>query len=273
LLFLGNNNLNKKDLNHREIALITGASSGIGYEFALQLGEKNYDLILTARNAEKLQVLKDILIKKFSINVVCIAKDLSRNNSSEELYTEIKLSGSKVTLLINNAGFAEYGEFLKTNTDKELQMIHLNISSLTALTKYFLIDMKKENYGRILNIASVLSFFPMPLFAVYAATKSYVLSFSEALSNELRGTNITVSCLCPGPTRTHFSANTEIDSTKAYKLRKQAEPKDVANLGLLMVLKGKRTEIYGFGNKVLAFSTRFGTRGLVLKIASFIGRK
>ena len=152
-------------------------------------------------------------------------------------------------------------------------MVQLNVSSLIALTNYFLTDMHKDNYGKILNVASILAFFPMPLYSVYAATKSFVLSFSEALSNELMKTNISVTCLCPGPTKTNFTANSEMEASKAYKYMKQADAKEVAKLGIKAMLKGKRTVIYGFRNKMLVFSTRLGTRWLVLKIASFISGK
>jgi len=257
----------------KETVLITGASSGIGYQFALILAEKGYDLIITARNTEKLIELKERIISENKVNVTVIPKDLSSINSAKELYSDIKKQNQKVTILINNAGFGDYNEFIKTDIEKQLEMVQLNISSLITLTRLFINDMQIANYGKILNVSSILAFFPMPLFSVYAATKSFVLSFSEALNEELKPTNISVTCLCPGPTKSNFTQNSEMDKSRAYKNLKQAESKEVARLGIKAMLKGKRTVIYGFGNKLLVFSTRLGTRGLVLKIAKFISSK
>jgi len=257
----------------KEIALITGASSGIGYEFSQLLAEKGYDLIITARNTEKLNQLKKTILEKHQVNITVIPKDLSIVTSSKELYLEIKRQKLKVTILINNAGFGDYNEFLTSDIEKQLQMVQLNVSSVISLTRYFIEDMKISNYGKILNVSSILAFFPMPLFSVYAATKSFVLSFSESINEELKPTNISVTCLCPGPTKSNFTKNSEMAQSRAYKNLKQANPKDVAKLGVKAMLKGKRTVIYGFGNKILIFSTRLGTRGLVLKISKFISGK
>jgi len=257
----------------KETALITGASSGIGYEFSQILAAKGYDLIITARNTEKLDQLREKILEEYQVNVTVIPKDLSIVTSSKELYLEIKRQKLKITLLINNAGFGDYNEFSTSDIEKQLQMVQLNISSVISLTRYFVEDMKISNYGKILNVSSILAFFPMPLFSVYAATKSFVLSFSEALNEELKPTNISITCLCPGPTRSNFTKNSEMEHSRAYKNLKQAKPKDVAKLGIRAMLKGNRTVIYGFGNKILVFSTRLGTRGLVLKISKFISGK
>lgn len=257
----------------KETALITGASTGIGYEFSKLLAAKGYDLIITARNNEKLSQLRKKILKEHKVNVTVIPIDLSMVKSSKELYLEIKRKKLNVTILINNAGFGDYEEFSKSDLEKQLQMVQLNISSIISLTRYFIEDMKNENYGKIMNIASILAFFPMPLFSVYAATKSFVLSFSEAINEELKPTNISVTCLCPGPTKSNFTHNSKMGQSRAYKNLKQADTKEVAKLGIKAMLKGKRTVIYGFGNKLLVFSTRLGTRGLVLKIAKFISGK
>ncbi len=256
-----------------ETTLITGASSGIGYEMALLLAEKKNNLVLTGRNTKRLNALKNLLKENYQIEVWLIVKDLSKENSAKELYEEINSNGIKITQLINNAGFGDYGNFSDLDLNKTLQMVQLNISSLISLTHYFLNDMEKYNYGKILNVASILSYMPMPRYCVYAATKSFVLSFSEALYSELKSSNITVTCLCPGPTRTNFTKGTEMGASKAYKNMKQANPKDVAKLGILAMEKGKRTVIYGLKNKLLVFSTRLGTKSLVLKIANFISSK
>ena len=257
----------------KEIAIITGATEGMGLEFAKILAQKNYDLILTARNDKKLSKIKTDFESNYKINVYTFAKDLSQPQAAKELYADISKLNLNITTLINNAGLGDYGYFCDTDLDKEMQMIQLNVSSLVTLTKYCLIEMKKNNYGRIMNVASLLSFFPMPMFNVYAATKAFVLSFSEALNNELNGTKITVTTLCPGPTKTKFTTDSEMGNSRAYKFTTQATPEDVAKFGIKAMLKGKRTTIFGFGNNLLAFSTRMGTRGLVLKIARFIAEK
>jgi len=256
-----------------ETTLITGASSGIGYEMALLLAEKKHNLVLTGRNTQRLNNLKTIIKEKHKINVWIIIKDLTKVYSAKELYDEIITKNIKVTQLINNAGFGDYGFFSDSDLSKALQMIQLNISSLVSLTHYFLNDMQKKNYGKILNVGSILSYFPMPRYTVYAASKSFVLSFSEALSKELEHTNISVTCLCPGPTKTNFTSGSEMGKSKAYKNLKQANPKEVAKLGILAMEKSKRTVIYGLKNKLLVFSTRLGTKGFVLRIASFISSK
>ncbi|MBL4592606.1 MAG: SDR family oxidoreductase [Flavobacteriales bacterium] len=198
----------------KETALITGASSGIGYQFALILADKGFDLIITARNTEKLTELKEQILSKTKVNVVILEKDLSIINSANELYADIKNQGLKVTILINNAGFGDYNEFTKTDIEKQLEMVQLNIASLISLTRFFLNGMQIENYGKILNVSSILAFFPMPLFSVYASTKSFVLSFSEALNEELKQTNISVTCLCPGPTKSNFTQNSEMGQSR-----------------------------------------------------------
>ncbi len=185
-------------------ALITGASSGIGLELALIHATNGDNLVLVARNKQKLDELKLDLEKKYNISVLTIGKDLSLPQAPSEVYSETKAAGIHVDYLINNAGFGNHGMFAVTDWDFERKMINLNMTALTEFTKLYLPDMLAQKSGRIMNVASSAAFMPCPGMAVYFATKAYVLSFSEALSNEVKSTGVTVTALCPGPTNTGF---------------------------------------------------------------------
>ncbi|WP_261392399.1 SDR family NAD(P)-dependent oxidoreductase [Priestia flexa] len=198
-------------------ALITGASGGIGRQLAYHFAEDGYSPVLVARSKEKLEELKKELENNYSISVLISIKDLSKQKEALKLYDEIKQQRITVQFLVNNAGFGLYGAFIETSWAEEADMIDLNIKTLTYLTKLFLPEMVERNEGRILNIASVASFLPGPLMAVYYATKAYVLSFTEALENELKDTNITISALCPGPTKTGFSDRANLSSSKLFE--------------------------------------------------------
>ena len=256
----------------KEFVLLTGASSGIGYEMAKLLAAKNYDLILVARRLDKLETLKAELENNYGITVYMFSFDLSKPENAVNLYNEIKSQGLSVTMLVNNAGTGEYGNFSEIPIDKEILMIQLNISSLVILTKLFSKEMKERNYGRIMNIASVLSFMPFPYFSVYAATKAFVLSFTEAIRAELSNANISITALCPGPTNSEFVTK-EIAKTNSYKRLKLSDPKKVARKGVNALLKGKGTVIIGLQNKILANAPRFSFRNMTLRIAKFLGSK
>ena len=176
----------------KKIALITGASSGIGSEFARIFAAYGNSLVLVARNSEKLANLKDEIEKKFNVEVYIIVKDLSIENASEELYFEVQKLQLKIEFLINNAGFGNFGYFQETNWKKEKEMLNLNIIALTHLTKLFLRDMLKFKSGKILNVASTAAFQPGPLMSVYFASKAYVLHFSEAIHNEVKKSGISI---------------------------------------------------------------------------------
>jgi len=256
----------------KELVLLTGASSGIGYEMAKLLAAKKYDLILVARRLNKLEALKAELENNYDITVYIFSVDLSKPGNAVDLHNEIKAKGMEITMLINNAGTGEYGDFLEIPLEKEIRMIQLNISSLVVLTKLFLKDMKNRNYGKIMNIASLLSFIPFPYFAVYAATKAFVLSFTEAIRAELSNTKISVTALCPGPTDSEFTT-TEMAKTNTYKRLKLSNPRKVAKNGVDALLKGKGTVIVGLQNKILANAPRFSLRSMTLKIAKFLASK
>lgn len=249
----------------KELVLLTGASSGIGLEMAKELAVKKMDLVLVARRAELLAALKSELETGHGIKVYTFAKDLSDPANAMALFQEVKAQGLQVTMLINNAGVGAYGQFLETPLEQELDMIQLNISSLVALTKLFLPDMIQMKHGRIMNVASLLSFLPFPYYSVYSATKAFVLFFSETLRAELEGTNITVTALCPGPVDTGFNT-AEMLQTNAYATNKPVDPKFVAKEGIESMLAGKGNQVVGFMNGVISNLPRFTPRWLLLKI-------
>lgn len=246
-------------------ALITGASGGIGRQLAYHFAEDGYSLVLVARSKEKLEELKKELENNYSISVLISIKDLSKQEEALKLYDEIKQQRITVQFLVNNAGFGLYGTFIETSWAEEADMIDLNIKTLTYLTKLFLPEMVERNEGRILNIASVASFLPGPLMAVYYATKAYVLSFTEALENELKDTNITISALCPGPTKTGFSDRANLSSSKLFESG-ALHVEDVAKVGYEQFMRGKTIIILGAKFKVATMLPRFFPRKLITKV-------
>jgi short-subunit dehydrogenase len=245
-------------------ALITGASSGIGLEFARIFAANNCNLVLTARNKSALEELAAELTQKYSITVKVLPKDLSDKDAPMEIFAELEKEGIEIEYLINNAGFGGYGKFYQTDWKKEEDMIQVNITALAELSKLFVQQMTRRNSGRILNVASMAAFQPGPLMSVYYASKAFVLSLSEAMAYELKDTNVTVTCLCPGPTKSNFHITANI---KASQLAKgiNATSYDVALYGYHAMMKGKRIAIQGTTNKILAFLVRFMPRKMVLK--------
>lgn len=252
----------------RKTALITGASTGFGYEFVKLFVKDSYDLILVARSIDKLEDIK----KEFDgIHITVIQKDLTQKSSVKELYSEIKEKGLNVDVLVNNAGFGLLGEFHKLDLERQMDMIQLNVSALTELTHYVLQDMKQRGSGKILNVASTAAFQPGPLMAVYYATKAYVLSLSEALVEELKGSNITVTTLCPGPSKTNFAKAANIEKTKLFAKVMGADV--VARIGYNALMKGKRVVITGTLNKFAACASKFLPRSYIAKIVKGISRE
>jgi short-subunit dehydrogenase len=200
----------------RSVGLVTGASSGIGSEFARVLAEHGHGLVLVARRTDRLQELAGELEERYGITATVISADLSQPDSVEEIYSEVRRRGIDVDLLINNAGFNVYGPFAQTSLGDEARMIQVNVIAVAALTKLFVRDMIQRKSGRILNLGSTGSFAPAPLDSLYAASKAFVLSFSEALSEELKGTGVSVTVLCPGPTETEFATKAGMLDTKIF---------------------------------------------------------
>ncbi len=201
----------------KRVALITGASSGIGKEFAHIHAEKGGDMIIVARRADKLETLKQELEEKYKVQVMAIAKDLTASEVPKEIYDEVSKAGIQVDYLLNNAGFGGHGKFHERAWEQDLAMINLNIIALTALTRFFLPGMVERNQGKILNVSSTASFMPGPLHAVYFATKAYVTFFSNAIAEELLDTNVTVTALLPGATETDFAQTSGMENTDLLK--------------------------------------------------------
>jgi len=244
-----------KKLN-TDYALITGATSGIGYELCHLFASDNYNLVLVARSEERLQQVAEEIGIQYGVQVYTIAKDLFQSKAAKEIYDELKQKGITVTALVNDAGQGEYGFFANTDLDRELDIIQLNVISLVALTKYFLKDMIIKNKGRILNVASLVSDFPSPLLAVYAGTKAFVLSFSQALSKELKNTDITVTALQPGVTDTDFFFKAGEQNSPGYLEAEFAEPWNVAKDGYKALVKGKKKIVSGSKNKMKSFVSK-----------------
>jgi uncharacterized protein len=251
---------------HQKTALITGAASGIGYQLAYIFARNHYNLVLVDKQEEKLTEIADKFIQEFSISVKNFVKDLSVDSSPEEIFTELQQASIKVDVLVNNAGFGTYGVFAETDLDTELKMLQVNVVSLTHLTKLFLKDMVDQGYGKILNVASAAAFQPGPLMAVYFATKAYVLSFSEAIANELEGTGVTVTALCPGPTASEFQQTAAMSDSKIASVNRMMDTETVAKIGYRSLMANKTVVVPGVRNKILTESVRFTPRNLVTKV-------
>lgn len=246
-------------------ALITGASNGIGLELARIHASKGDDLVLVARSKSKLETLKVELENQYKVNVTIINKDLSESDSAEEIYEATTKQNIQIDYLINNAGFGDFGMFVETDWKKELAMINLNITTLTQFTKLYLKDMVKRKSGKIMNVASTAAFQSGPTMAVYYATKAYVLSFSEAIDNEVRDHGVTVTALCPGATESGFQAAAAMEESALVKGKKLPTAKNVAEYGYTAMMKGKTVAIHGLMNWILANSVRFLPRSIVVK--------
>lgn len=254
-------------------ALITGASNGIGLELAKVHASKGGDLVLVARNISKLGALKIELESQYKIKVYIIGKDLAQDNAAYEVYQETTAEKIQIDYLINNAGFGDFGMFVETDWIKELQMINLNITTLTHLTKLYLKDMVARRKGKIMNVASTAAFQSGPTMAVYYATKAFVLSFSEAIDNEVRDNGVTVTTLCPGATESGFQAAASMEESSLVKGKKLPTSKEVANYGYKAMMSGKTVAIHGLMNWIMATSVRFTPRALVVKITRKIQDK
>jgi len=244
--------------------LITGSSGGIGKELAIIYAANSYNLILVARNKNKLDDLKQELEKTNKVEITNISLDLSNQNSAEELFNSIKEKNLQVDILINNAGFGLNGEFTKIDINSQTDMINLNILTLTKLSNIFAKEMLQQNSGNIVNIASTAAFQPIFNFAVYAATKAYVLNFSEALATEFKNKNINVSVICPGATESNFMNKAGIQKIRFLSI---TNSKQVAEFIFKSVNNKQIVAIHGFLNKLIVFLLRFTPRSLVRKIA------
>lgn len=250
----------------QETVLITGASSGIGLELARLFAGDGSALILTARRTDRLETLAGELRARCGVPVEVLTADLGRPEAPGEIFSEVGRRGVQVGVLVNNAGFGARGRFAELALERQMEILRVNVAALTHLARLYLPGMLERRRGGILNVGSTAAFQPGPNMAVYYATKAYVLSLTEALAEEVKGKGVTISCLCPGPTRTGFGAVADMDETPVFRFAAMgAEP--VARIGYRGFRRGKVVVIPGRLNRIGAFSTRLLPRILARKAA------
>ena len=246
-----------------KLALVTGASYGLGLEFARLLARAGYDLALVARSAEKLEASAQELRSHFRVSVSTVAVDLASPDAIDVLLERVPACD----VLVNNAGFANFGEFARLEESKLVDEIQVDVAAVTRLTRRYLPQMIARGSGKILNVASTAAFVPGPTAAVYYASKAFVLSFSEAIAYELRGSGVTVTCLCPGGTATGFQERAKAESLLLFRLP-LADARSVAKAGIDGMMRGKAVVIPGIVNNLVAFSPRISPRSLLLAISA-----
>lgn len=252
--------------------LITGASGGIGYELAKLFARDHYNLILVARSGDKLAQIA-VELQPLGVTVKTMALDLAQPPATKFLFDQLQREAMAVDILINNAGFGVYGEFAHMPEDEILGQIQLNITALTELTRLFLPAMVQRRSGRIMNVASTAGFQPGPHMAVYYATKAYVISFSEAIADELRHSGVTVTCFCPGATHTGFAKRAGTEKSRLFKQLGGMSAEKVALDGYRAVMEGRTLAISGLHNWAIAQSTRFAPRKMVTAVSRWVAEK
>jgi uncharacterized protein len=240
----------KNAINSNKYALITGATSGFGYEFAKLFARDGYNLVLVARADDQLQKTTSALVAQFGANVITLSVDLFNPTAAEEIYKAVTERGIHIDVLVNDAGQGQYGKFVEYDLARDYDLIQLNITTVVGLTKYFLRDMIARNDGKILQVSSLLGKYPSPLMAVYAATKSFVLSFTEGLIVELKDTNVTMTALLPGAADTDFFHKAGAQESVTYREEDLQAPEQVALDGYEALMKGESKIISGFKNKI-----------------------
>lgn len=271
-MVLTSNDSTTKNLASKTV-LLTGASGGIGYELARLFARDGHNLVLAARSGDRLAQVAADLTARFGVEVRTIAVDLTNPTAPQFLWDQLRRDGVVVDILINNAGFGAHGDFVDMPEPEILGQIQLNITALTHLTRLVLPPMVARRSGRIMNVASTAAFQPGPLMAVYYATKAYVLSFSEALTNELRGSGVTVTCFCPGATHTGFAKRAGNDRSRLFKQLGAMSAEKVALDGYRAVMEGRSLAISGLHNWLVAESVRFAPRKLVTGISRWISER
>jgi uncharacterized protein len=257
-----------------DTALVTGASGGIGEELARLLAAGGANLVLVARSADRLAALGEELSRTHAVNASVLAQDLSAPDAVDDIAGELAARQLSIDILVNNAGFGVYGPFATTPADEEARMLQVNVVALTMLTKRLLPAMIERRHGRVLNVASTAAFQPGPLMAVYYASKAYVLSLSEALSNETSGTGVTVTCLCPGPTETGFQDRARLRESRLFSALSVASATDVARAGYDGMMAGRAIVIPGLVNKIGVQALRVAPRAVVRRaIRAVQGRR
>jgi len=252
---------------NKETALVTGASTGIGYELARVLAANGHPLVIVARDREKLNALAGELQSEYGVPVGVFARDLSEPGAAEALWSEVSGSKIKIDILVNNAGVGAYGEFQNTPLAELERMQMLNVVALTSLTRLALPEMLARKHGRILNVASIVGYQPGgPRMAVYYATKSYVLSFSKGLAKELAASGVSVTALSPGLTKSSFEARAGASGALLYKLLPQMSASAVAIAGYRGMMRGRKVVLPGTAAKLLAFAGEFPPRAIALEV-------
>jgi hypothetical protein len=254
-----------------QTALITGASSGMGYEFSRLLAQRGFNLVLVARSADRLAEIASELAAAHPIKAEAIAQDLSRPEAAAQLFAEVNRRRLPVDVLVNNAGFGGLGPYADSDWENQREMIQLNVVSLAELTRLVLPEMIRRKSGKILNVGSTGSFAPVPNMAVYGATKAFVLSFSEAISAELQGTGVSVTALCPGVTKTNFFKRAKSENMLLRRLN-QMEAGEVARIGYRAMMQGKPRVVSGWFNKIMIASMRLAPRAAVLWVTKRVMR-
>lgn len=252
--------------------LITGASGGIGYEFAKLFARDHHNLVLVARSADKLTKVAAELEPR-GVTVKTIPLDLAALPAPKFLFDQLQREGIPVDILVNNAGFGVYGEFAQMPEAEILGQISLNITALTELTRLFLPPMLARHSGRIMNVASTAGFVPGPLMAVYYATKAYVISFSEGIANELDGSGIKLTCFCPGATETGFANRAGTEQSRLFQQMRPMSAEEVALDGYRALMEGRTLAISGLPNRILVQSLRFGPRKMITAISRWAAEK
>lgn len=252
--------------------LVTGASSGIGAELAKIFAADGYHPVLTARDEGRLREVQGVIERTHRVPVRVIVRDLADPAAPEELFAELEAEGIVVDALVNNAGFNVHGEFAETDLDAELEMIQVQIAAVTNLTKRFLRQRPANGTGMILNVSSIAAFAPGPRVSVHFASRAHLLSFSEALAEELRGTGMRVTCLCPGPTKSAFFGRANMGGVRLATGRPLPlmDARTVAEAGYRGLLRGKAVVVPGTRNRVVAILARFGPRRLVTRVTRWL---
>lgn len=250
-------------MTKRPVALIIGASMGLGAEFARLFAANGHDLVLTARGADKLAAVRREIEGLHGAAVRIIVADLADPVAPQAIFDEVTGAGIEIDVLVNNAGFGMYGSFHETAADENMNMIQVNVNALVLLTRLFLDGMVARRRGRILNVASTAAFQPGPMQSVYYATKAFVLSFTEAIANELHGTGVTATALCPGPVLTGFQERANVGEVRGLRLMMRTTPEEVVRAGFDAMIRGRPLVIPGSLNRTLAFLVRFFPRRVV----------
>lgn len=253
--------------NRLETALVTGGSGGIGLELAKELARNGHSVVLVARKRDPLEAAAGHIEGKFGVKATVFATDLADPGAPARIHEGMLDQGIEIGILVNNAGFGIGGAFIDTDTDRELDMIQVNITSVIHLTKLFLPQMVKRKRGRVMNVASTAAFQPGPLMSVYYATKAFVLSFSEAIAEELRNSGVTVTALCPGPTDTGFAAEANVGRSRLLHFSPVALPEDVARYGYRSMMKGERIAIPALRDKLMIQAERIAPRRLITRLS------